>query len=376
MRTRLVSFVSLIALGTTAPACGGTDAGEDGGVTSATTTASTGTGETGAGDGDASTSTQGDGTSGDGDGTTGDGDGASGDGDGTCELVSPHEGACAPDQGLPPRSGRIFDGPSLRLPPRSGPGDGDGDGTTTGIFVGDGDGDGTTGSFVAFVGDGDGDCGTECDPWAQDCPAGEKCTAVACDVGSTAWDTNVCVPVMGSAAEGDTCQFLGGGLDGLDDCGPGLMCWGADENFQGTCVSFCQCDPTDPKCGVGAEGMCSVSNQGVLPLCLPMCDPLGDACAGANVCIPALGSDDGFICVLDASGGQGTAGTPCSFANSCNPGLLCADGAVVPGCAGGACCTEYCDLNNPNCSVPGTTCAPYYTGTAPECHDDVGVCVS
>ena len=39
-------------------------------------------------------------------------------------------------------------------------------------------------------------CGTECDIWnPTECAEGEKCTAVACEIGSNSWDSNVCRPI-------------------------------------------------------------------------------------------------------------------------------------------------------------------------------------
>ena len=55
----------------------------------------------------------------------------------------------------------------------------------------------------------DASCGAECDIWnPDDCPEGEKCTSVACEVGSGSWDSNVCREIGGSKVEGDECMYM------------------------------------------------------------------------------------------------------------------------------------------------------------------------
>jgi hypothetical protein len=241
--------------------------------------------------------------------------------------------------------------------------------TTTGM---------TSGNFVTS--DSAVSCGTMCDPWmANNCPAGEKCTAVACEVGSTAWDSNVCVPVMGDKALGDECQYLGGGIDGLDDCAEGLMCW--DQNPDtglGVCIEFCSGSPTAPSCP-GGQGFCTIANNGTLPICLPECDPLSPACPNPdNLCLPSP-DDLGFICVLNASQDMAPYGTPCQYANSCNHNLLCISSDAVPeaSCAGAtSCCSPICDTTQPNtCPGTGQECIAWWeAGTAPPNYETIGVC--
>ena len=155
------------------------------------------------------------------------------------------------------------------------------------------------------------------------------------------------------------------------------MCWGSDPaTATGTCVTFCQCSPSAPKCGVDTEAMCTISNNGVLPLCLPMCDPLAAQCPGGDVCIPATGGE-GFLCVLDASGGQGTTGAPCNYANSCNSGNICSAPTLVSGCTGVGCCTALCNVTDSDPCPSGGDCTAYYDASmAPPCYEDVGICVT
>jgi hypothetical protein len=243
---------------------------------------------------------------------------------------------------------------------------------------GDGDGDGGE-TFVPSE-TGDTGCGTECNIWAEnECPEGEKCTAVACEVGGTAWDANVCRPVNGTKAVGDECENMGSGVDGEDDCDVGSMCWGADpDTGLGVCVAFCTGNPDNGLCDGGGDTLCSIYNDGVLPLCLPKCDPLVAECPNGDVCIPHP-SGEGFNCVIDSSQGMGLYGVPCQYANSCNEGLLCIDAAAVPepDCASASgCCSPVCDLSaGETCPGDGQICEAFYeAGAVPPGYENVGIC--
>ena len=251
---------------------------------------------------------------------------------------------------------------------------------TTGIEDSGDTGDGMGETFVNDTTDDGGMCGDECDIWAEsDCMDGEKCTSVACEVGSTSWDSNVCRPIHGDKAVGDECDNMGSGVDGNDDCGEGSMCWGTDPDTGfGNCVAFCTGNANAGACEGGSETLCSIYNGGVLPLCLPECDPLVAECASGDLCIPHP-SGDGFNCVLDASGGMGLYGVPCEFANSCNEGLLCIDSAAVPEAecaAASGCCSPVCDLGaGEACPGDGQVCEAYYDVDAvPPGYENVGIC--
>lgn len=222
-------------------------------------------------------------------------------------------------------------------------------------------------------------CGESCNIYADnDCGEGKKCTAVVCEVGSAQWDSNICVEIMGSKSIGDDCSYLGTALDGLDDCGDGTMCWNEDPTTgSGVCVAFCDGSPDAPVCGNATT--CATYNDGILPLCLPGCDPLVQDCEGNNLC--TINPDGGFTCVLDASGGMGPYGTECGAANACNPGLVCGAGSWVPTpqCESAAyCCTPFCDVEAAN-DCPGATdgqsCQALFDETnAPPGFENVGVC--
>ena len=220
-----------------------------------------------------------------------------------------------------------------------------------------------------------------CDPYAQDCPAGEKCLPWA-DDGGTQWNATTCGPVQAVPDQlGDPCTATANGLGGIDSCDVGLMCWNINGGV-GECIELCGCGPLTPTCPSGGA-VCVITNSGTLPVCLPSCDPLlqdcglGQICTSTNIGVGATGGT--FICVPDASGLTGGAGDECLFANSCDAGNVCLNPANVPGCASmQGCCAELCDLDNgdADCMLAGTTCqALYAPGTEPEdCMLDAGVC--
>jgi hypothetical protein len=252
--------------------------------------------------------------------------------------------------------------------------------TSTGDDAETGEDSSDSGSSGGIIPDGGpgGMCGTECDIWAEDdCPTGEKCTSVACEIGSNSWDSNRCRPIQGSAAAGDECMYTdGSGVSGNDTCGEGSMCWNADaDTGLGVCIAFCEGSQESPTCASGT--FCAILNEGTLPICLPGCDPLAQDCEGANeMCLPDP-SGQGYICALDASGDMAPYGTPCNYANVCNPGLLCVNPAGVPEaeCASaGGCCSPMCSISaGEACPGTGQTCEPVFESQPPG-FEDVGVC--
>lgn len=224
-----------------------------------------------------------------------------------------------------------------------------------------------------FIQDPDGGGVTiECDIWAQDCVEGEKCAAWANDGGSS-WNATRCVPVDAApVGPGDPCTVVGSGVSGLDNCDETSMCWDADPDTNvGTCVALCEGSENAPTCA--PEGTaCSISNEGVLILCLPICNPLADECGDGQGCFPV---GEFFQCAPVAAGAE--PGEPCQFVNACADGSACVTAGIVPGCAGGACCSSYCDVmgDGSEC-LEGQECMPWYEmGQEPDvCLEGVGVC--
>lgn len=216
-----------------------------------------------------------------------------------------------------------------------------------------------------------GGVGVECDIWAQDCAKGEKCAAWANDGGGS-WNATRCVPVDDApVGVGETCVAEGGGTSGVDNCDATSMCWDVDaDTGEGTCVALCDGTPESPTCEPEATA-CSIANEGVIILCLPICNPLADECEEGQGCFPV---GEFFQCAPVADGAA--PGEECAFLNACEDGA-CVDAKVVPGCTGGACCTGYCDLDGDGSEcLAGQECVPWYDmGDEPDaCLEGIGIC--
>ncbi|KIG18764.1 hypothetical protein DB30_07779 [Enhygromyxa salina] len=227
---------------------------------------------------------------------------------------------------------------------------------------------------LLFVDDGfdEGEWTNQCDPFAQDCPEGEKCVAYA----STGdwWDDNKCVPVLGSQAAGEPCSY-DGPVDATDDCDQDSACWNVEEvdgEWTGVCHWFCGGTPDTPMCPEGTT--CPITSDGTFALCVWTCDPVLQDCDDGLGCYWA---NTEFTCVPTTQ--DIPAGEPCGFVNDCERGLLCAPAEALPACEGSSCCTPYCDLmlGDAQCdAVPGTSCVPFYEeGRAPASYAHVGVCL-
>lgn len=223
-------------------------------------------------------------------------------------------------------------------------------------------------------------CGQECDLWSpMDCPEGEKCTAVACGVGASAWDSHMCRDIQGAAAVGEECMYTdGSGTSGNDTCALGSMCWNADvDTGIGSCVAFCTGSVDAPQCAVGSS--CAINGDGILAICLPGCEPLIQDCPAAqDLCIPDP-NGEGYVCVLDASGGMAPYGTVCNYVNSCNSGLMCIDASLVPAPECGpssGCCSPMCSISGGEaCPGAGQSCEPVFDPQPPG-YEDIGVCMT
>jgi hypothetical protein len=225
-------------------------------------------------------------------------------------------------------------------------------------------------------------CGELCDPWADaECGPGSKCAPVACEVGSAVWDSTVCKPVLGDKQPGEPCTVFDSATDGIDDCAAGSFCWDPMRDTGiGRCVSWCTGSPSIPGCDQ-PNHVCNVWKSLGQGMCTPLCDPRNtDECPVGCMCLPTP-SDEGFTCILNASGDVAPYGTPCDFANACNPGLLCMAGEIVPveACeSASGCCSPVCDLAvDEPCpgAAGGQECVPFYEpGMTPTGYEDIGVC--
>jgi hypothetical protein len=218
-----------------------------------------------------------------------------------------------------------------------------------------------------------------CDVWMQDCPEGEKCMPWDA-AGGSSWNATRCSPLDPDPRDvGDDCEVEGSGVSGIDDCDVGAMCWNVDpDTNHGTCVAFCRGWPGAPVCEDPSTS-CAISNEGVLILCLPDCDPLTQDCADSEGCYPIAGR---FLCMPDAGGDTGAYAEPCEYINVCDPGLYCAEHDAVPECRSGTgCCSAFCDLDaeDPDASCPdvaaGQVCLPFFPlGASPPGSTRMGAC--
>lgn len=256
----------------------------------------------------------------------------------------------------------------------TGDGDGDATGDGDGDATGDGDGDATTTATtgvttMGFVPDDDFGAVSECDPFMQDCPDGEKCVPYGSTGGN--WDANKCVAVTGDGAPGDTCTY-GGVVEATDDCDETSHCWDVmdvDGMNVGVCTAFCSGTADAPQCEPGTS--CLIANEGSITLCIQNCDPLLQDCGAGLACFWAV---QDFQCIFTTQ--DIPTGEPCGFINDCAAGNICLDAANLPACNGSACCGNFCDLADPTCPTPGTECTAFFEeGMAPPGYEEVGVCL-
>lgn len=209
--------------------------------------------------------------------------------------------------------------------------------------------------------------GGDCDPYAQDCPAGEKCAPWA-DDGGNIWNANRCVPIADDPATlGERCTLEEHSNSGLDDCDIGLVCtFNRPPSLEGLCIPLCGGDEASPTCPTG-EQSCAVVNA-VAPICLDGCHPLLQDCPDSQSC-----AGQSFWCVPHDSPG-GEMGDPCNHVSDCGPGLFCLPEVNTPLCDGSDCCMPFCDTTMPECPA-GLGCVSLFPpGKVPD-FDDVGICV-
>lgn len=210
----------------------------------------------------------------------------------------------------------------------------------------------------------------DCDPWAQDCPLGEKCAWYGSD---GAWAAARCVPIAPQPrAVGDACTIDGDATGGFDDCVRGAMCI-AQDGLVGECVALCRGSEGAPWCSDVCSPCLGID---ALRLCTPMCDPLAPACPPEAAC---RGDAAAFTCRTH-SNVVASQGDPCALDDDCEGGQRCVPAALLPECAATGCCAPYCDLDADDpCDVAqtGTQCvAEFEPGLVPDCTSmrRLGVC--
>ena len=201
-----------------------------------------------------------------------------------------------------------------------------------------------------------------CDPLSQDCPEGEKCVPYAST--GNAWDANKCVPVTGDRAVGEPCTY-GGSVEATDDCDATSWCFGTDLENMGTCASMCGLDHACQE-----DHSCFVANEGSINVCLADCLPLlPNTCAEGELC---RWWSDTFSCL--PTGETLEPDAECTFTTPCGAGQFCVSAAVIEGCAGEGCCTDYCDLSQPDPCMAPESCRELGAAEEPE-FADIGGCL-
>lgn len=248
-------------------------------------------------------------------------------------------------------------------------------GTSTTV-PGDSSGAPTTTGGHAFIEPLDLPPSDTCDPYAQDCPLGQKCTVL-----DGFADTH-CVDIIPEPRGlGETCTLSDYLLSGHDDCALGLVCWEVDpDTGVGTCHALCTGSPDSPTCADPARHCWPICQSCWFGICLGGCDPRLADCPNGHVCVPEYyGTHGDFLCQIDNSDEEGQYGDPCEWYSTCDPGLYCAAVAAVPGCPpGDGCCAPFCDTDAPDCPDAdlGVACLSWYDpGDAPPGLEDLGLCV-
>ena len=212
-----------------------------------------------------------------------------------------------------------------------------------------------------------------CDVYAQDCPADQKC--VWSDNGDGFFPEHmICVPLAADPLpNGSPCKYdVDNPFFGIDDCGPAAMCvegYFTDGEYDGigTCTSLCLGSDYYSYC---EPGYACVGGR-VFYLCQPMCDPLAQDCPAGSRC-DTYGPVT--FCMAESPAPQHLpAGEPCSNQDDCAPGTTCS-GDAIQGCE--ACCTPFCDRDDPQfmCPFAGQTCRELYEDWEPVDVGPLGMC--
>jgi hypothetical protein len=212
-----------------------------------------------------------------------------------------------------------------------------------------------------------------CNPWVQNCAAGQKCSMYATQ-GDGVLDAAKCVALPATPRKADEpCLVDGAYGSGLDDCDAGMICWDVGQGSQGICVPLCDgCSP-DPQCPDGRVCAAGVGNFHYM--CLPGCDPLQQNCIEGASCVL---SGDGFVCVQDGSGFQGQLYDTCLTANGCDPGYMCGPPDAAPNCDAAdaaGCCLPFCAVGGSPCP-DSLACVPLFDPEQFPEHAEFGVCTT
>lgn len=201
----------------------------------------------------------------------------------------------------------------------------------------------------------------QCDPMAQDCPAGQKCVWYALPDETRRRHHARCIDVVGDRAPFEACSLPNGiWTDVSDDCGAESFCLeGLGVTDHGFCAPFPK--PGTQDCSDFPGTQFATENGSIFPhACLHFeCNPQApETCPAGLQCLfyPAFLYGTNFC--WEVPPGDEPVGAGCDF-DQCGEGKLCLSAEYVPGCADARCCTEWCDLGAPNCSDPAASCEDF-----------------
>lgn len=187
-----------------------------------------------------------------------------------------------------------------------------------------------------------------CNPYAPDCPEGQKCSAWSEDGGTR------CIPLSAqTVGEDEVCwTYSVANGDYLDNCDEGLFCDSRlidpEDAGSGLCVAQCTCSPADRVCGDGAWCFGNPTYPGIA-LCFSVdgCNPLKADCDEARACYPILRVNDyAFHC---RAPGVLPPGSPCPEGVNCDENSICSNNV----------CRRVCDLEDPAACEAGENCVTY-----------------
>jgi hypothetical protein len=211
---------------------------------------------------------------------------------------------------------------------------------------------------------------SNCDVFAQDCPAGEKCVPIRDDDGY--FRRVMCAPVLGDQKAGQPCTVEAPEW-GLDDCDALNMCWFV-EGEAGLCAPLCSGTADNPTCP--DERMCfHTAMDWELFVCVQPCNPILQDCLDGQAC---HWSEAGFGC---SPSNDVYPMDPCpSDPFDCAAGSICVPAdALGDNCVADSCCAAWCELTVPEiCDIhPGTMCTSFWGGDEPLSPElaNLGVCL-
>jgi hypothetical protein len=211
----------------------------------------------------------------------------------------------------------------------------------------------------------------QCDLTLQDCPEGFKCIAWDAEGDPIAIDAIVCAPI-----DDDPVDLYANCTNDIaactDDCPGGAACLPFYDEA-GTCLDLCGEDGVCP-----GDQVCMTCADCWSAWCVPTCDPLAPECPDTldGCSLSGQFGQSAFSC--GGASGPGGLGDQCVSTGECGAGLFCAElEALGPSCPDFGCCTELCDVNDPDppCSDPAHVCVPIFIpGQALPSQEHIGIC--